>query len=658
MRARNFVVFAGLATILLASGLETYKPAERRHWSFQKRSEPAIPLFSTPADRAWAKQPIDAFILARLQKEGLRPSPKATRATLIRRVYFDLIGLPPTPAEVQAFVADPSPKAYEKVVDKLLASPRYGERWGQHWLDVVRFAETDGFEYDTHRRDAWRYRDYVIRSFNADKPYDQFVREQLAGDEIDSPNEELKIAAGFHRLGPLRKNAGNQEVASSRNEVLTEMTNAVGATLLGVTLGCARCHDHKFDPIRHTDYYRMQAFFSKTNDNDITLASPEEKAAWKAKTDAAQAEMKLLRQKMKGLKGPDLENMKRKLEDAENNVPEPLPALFSVSNDPSKATPIHVLARGDYANKGEAVGMRPLGVLLPDGAEEWKPEKPRTELANWILQPDHPLTARVAANRIWHYHFGRGIVSTPNDFGRMGGRPSHPQLLDYLANRFVENGWHWKPLHREILLSNTYQQSSRSPMEQVAKEKDANNELLWKFSRRRLDAEEIRDAALQVAGRLNPATGGPSIMVPVDKELTNLLYKPSQWAVTPNPEQHNRRSVYLIAKRNLRLPFMETFDAPDMNISCAKRETSTHAPQALELMNGDLANRLAIDLAKRLQSEAGTNPLKQIDLAYKLAAGRSPTPKERQLAIQFLKAQPLREFALAVLNLNAFLYVE
>jgi Protein of unknown function (DUF1549)/Protein of unknown function (DUF1553) len=658
MMPRNFVVFAGLAGILIAGGLETYKPAERRHWSFQKRSQPTIPQFSAPADRAWGKQPIDAFILARLQKEELRPAPKASRTTLIRRLYFDLAGLPPTPAEVQAFVTDPSPKAYEKLVDKLLASPHYGERWGQHWLDVVRFAETDGFEYDTHRKDAWRYRDYVIRSFNADKPYDQFVREQLAGDEIDSPNEELKIAAGFHRLGPLRKNAGNQEVASSRNEVLTEMTNAVGATLLGVTLGCARCHDHKFDPIRHTDYYRMQAFFAKTHDNDITLASPEEKATWQAKHDAVQAEMKSLRQQMKGLKGSDLENMKRKLEDTEGKMPEPLPALFSVANDASKATPIHVLARGDYANKGEAVGMRPLGVLLPDGAEEWKPEKPRTELANWILQPDHPLTARVAANRIWHYHFGRGIVSTPNDFGRMGGRPSHPELLDYLANRLVENGWRWKALHREILLSNTYQQSSRSPLETVAKEKDANNELLWKFSRRRLDAEEIRDAALTIAGKLNTASGGPSVIVPVDKELVNLLYKPSQWAVTPNPEQHNRRSVYLIAKRNLRLPFMETFDAPDMNISCARRETSTHAPQALELMNGDLASRLAVDLAKRLESQAGTNPVRQVDLAYKLATGRAPTLKERQLALGFLKNQPLREFALAVLNLNAFLYVE
>jgi hypothetical protein len=659
MRACALLVLGGLtASILPASGLETYKPAERRHWAFQKRSEPAVPQFTTPADRAWARQPIDAFILSRLKKEELRPAPQAARAALIRRVSFDLTGLPPTPAEVDAFVRDPSPKAYEKLIDRLLASPQYGEKWGQHWLDVVRFAESDGFEYDTHRRDAWRYRDYVIRSFNADKPYTDFIREQLAGDEVDSPNEELKIATGFHRLGPLRKNAGNQEVASSRNEVLTEMTNVVGAALLGVTLGCARCHDHKFDPIRHTDYYRMEAFFATTHENDITLASKEEKSAWQAKFDAVQTEMKSLRQKMRGMKGDELAVMKRKLEETENRVPEPLPALFAVSNDTSKATPIHVLARGDFQNKGEAVGMRPLGVLLPDGAEEWHPDKPRTALANWILQPDHPLTARVVVNRIWHYHFGRGIVATPNDFGRMGARPSNPELLDYLANRFVESGWKWKPLHREILLSKTYQQSSHSPIEAVASQKDANNDLVWKFSRRRLEAEEIRDAALVVAGKLNAKQGGPSVIVPVDPELTTLLYKPSQWAVTPDPQEHNRRSVYLIAKRNLRLPFMEAFDAPDMNISCARRESSTHAPQALELMNGDLANRLAIDFAKRIETDAGPSRLKQVDLAYKLAAGRAPTLKERQLAQAFLKDQPLREFALAILNLNAFLYVE
>jgi hypothetical protein len=264
----------------------------------------------------------------------------------------------------------------------------------------------------------------------------------------------------------------------------------------------------------------------------------------------------------------------------------------------------------------------------------------------------------VIANRVWHYHFGRGIVATPNDFGRMGSRPSHPELLDYLANSLVDNGWRLKALHRQIVLSNAYQQASRSPIEKAAAETDPENKLLWKFSRRRLTAEEIRDAALSVAGRLNVKAGGPSIIVPVEQELINLLYKPSQWAVTPDPAEHDRRSVYLIAKRNLRLPFMEVFDAPDLQISCARREASTHAPQALELLNGDFTNRMADALAERLRKEAGASHAKQIDLAYRLAAGRAPKPAELKTAQVFLRKQPLREFALAMLNLNAFLYVD
>jgi hypothetical protein len=657
MKARRLALALSVAVVVFGAGLEKYTPAERRHWSFQKRATPEVPKFQDAKAKAWVRTPIDAFVLSKLREAGLQPAPQASRNTFIRRVTFDLTGLPPTPAEIAAFTRDTSPHAYEKLIDRLLTSPRYGERWAQHWLDVVRFAETDGFEYDTHRPDAWRYRDYVIRSFNADKPYNQFLREQLAGDEIAPENEEMRIASGFHRLGPLRKNAGNQEVASSRNEVLTEMTNVVGSALLGVTLGCARCHDHKFDPIRHTDYYRMQAFFATTHENDVPLASAEEQAEWKAKNQQVQAEMKKLRGQMKNLKGDALVQMEKKLKDVEAKVPDPLPALYSVANDAAKATPIHVLARGDYANKGEKVGARPLGVLLPDNAAEWNPAKPRTQLADWILTDDHPLTARVIVNRIWQYHFGRGIVATPNDFGRMGQRPTHPELLDYLANRFVENGWRWKPLHREILLSSAYRQASQSSFAKVAEEKDPENKLLWKFSRRRLEAEEIRDAMLAVAGALSTKEGGPSIIVPVDRELTALLYKPSQWAITPDASEHNRRSVYLLAKRNLRLPFMEAFDAPDLQISCARRESSTHAPQALELLNGDLSNRLAGALAARLDREAPT-PARQVDLAYRLAAGRSPSVKEKQLALEYLKNQPLREFALAVLNLNSFLYVE
>jgi len=655
---RVCLLFAIAAGLLTQAASEEYTAAERRHWAFQPVVRPQAPAFTLAADKTWARNPVDAFVLARLQKEGLRPAPAATRATWLRRVYYDLIGLPPSPEQIKAFESDRSAGAFEKVVERLLESPRYGERWAQHWLDVVRFAETDGFEYDTHRPDAWRYRDYVIRSIQEDKPYNQFITEQLAGDEMDAADQTLRVASGFQRLGPLRKNAGNQEVASSRNEVLTEMTNAVGSALLGVTLGCARCHDHKFDPIRHTDYYRMQAYFAAVHDQDVTVATNEEKASWEAAKKAIEAEIEDLRKQMKSLKGEERGRMQQRIRNAQERMPGPLPALYSVHNDFEKASSIHVLARGEYQNKGQRMGMRPLGVLLPDGAAELEPgvKAPRTQLARWIASESNPLTARVMVNRIWQYHFGRGIVATPNDFGRMGGRPSHPQLLDWLASRFVEEGWRMKPLHRMIVLSNTYRQTSASPQEAVAMEKDAGNAWLWKFNRYRLDAEQLRDSMLAVSARIQLKMGGPSVIVPADEELVNLLYKPAQWAVTADGAEHDRRSVYLIHKRNLRLPMMEVFDAPDFQTSCARRESSTHAPQALELLNGAFASEMAKALAARLDREAATTAA-QVDLAYRLAAGRAPSAKEKQLGVEFLRNQPLREFALAVLNLNAFLYV-
>ncbi len=550
MFSKLFVVAVMLASLLLASDtapLEKYTPRERSHWAFVKRTTPAIPAFSTAMDKAWAKNPVDAFILQRLQKAGLKPSAPADRVTLIRRVYFDMIGLPPSPREVAEFLADKSPDAYRKIVERLLASPHYGERWGQHWLDVVRYAETDGFEYDTHRNDAWRYRDYVIRSFNNDKPYDRFLTEQLAGDEINPNDDELLVAAGFNRLGPLRKNAGNQEVASSRNEVLTEMTNAVGSAMLGVTLGCARCHNHKFDPLRQSDYYRIQAFFAATHDKEINKATPAEQSAWKAKAEPIEQEMKKINASMKSLKDKtdaaslDLkESLTKKLEELQDRMPAPLPALHSVANAPEKRSPIHLLARGDYTAKGARVGMRPLGVLLPDGAAELPEtiEKPRTELAKWIVAPENPLTARVMVNRIWQYHFGRGIVATPNDFGRMGARPTHPELLDYLANEFVASGFSVKHIHRLILNSNTYQQSAAAPrdpaLKALAMEKDPENKLLWRFNRQRLAAEQIRDAMLAVSGTINLKQGGPSVMVPIDQGLVRAFAK-SAWSPKNQP---------------------------------------------------------------------------------------------------------------------------
>jgi hypothetical protein len=642
--------------------LGTYTPVERRHWAFQPRKDPAPPAFADPAGKAWVKTPIDAFILTGLRKAGLKPAPPADRATLIRRVTFDLTGLPPTPDEIDAFIADKSPTAWEKVVDRLLASPHYGEQWGHHWLDVVRFAESDGYEYDMHRPDAWRYRDYVVQSFNEDKPYAQFVKEQLAGDEMDAKNQTYLVASGFNRLGPLRKNAGNQDVASSHNEVLTEMTNIVGAAFLGVTVGCARCHDHKFDPFRQSDYYRLQAHFAQTQPNDLVLASKEEQEAWKAKADPVQMEMRRLQSQLR--RAPDAEKAKIEvqLEALDDKMPEPLSSIYTVTDDPKKAQPVKVLFHGDYLNPVARVGVRPLGILLPEATPEApiEEETPRLKLAGWIVDPANPLTARVMVNRIWQDHFGRGIVSTPNDFGRMGTRPSNPELLDWLASRFIEGGWKIKPIHRMILLSSAWCQSSISPIEKVAAEKDSENALVWKFSHRRLEAEEIRDAMLAVSARLNFKSGGPSFMVPIDADLVLSLKRPQYWVATRDKSEYDRRTLYMIYKRNLRLPFVEVFDAPDTLLSCARREQSTHAPQALELLNGQTSNDLASSFAARILKERDT-PAARIDYAWRLAAGRLPTADEKALALKFVgdSADPakVKEFALAVFNLNAFLYV-
>jgi len=629
----------------------------RQFWSFQ----PVRPVTPPPVkDTAWVRTDADRFVLAKIEGHGLRPAAEASKAELIRRVTFDLTGLPPTPGEIDAFLADSSPDAYEKLVDRLLASPHFGERQAQHWLDVVRYAESEGFEYDRHLSDAWRYRDYVVNAFNADKPYDQFVREQIAGDEIKPDDPECQTAAIFHRLGPVRRNSGNPEIALSRNEVLTERTDVIGAAFLGLTVGCARCHDHKLDPISQKDYYRLEAYMAATQEHDISLAPPEAMKAWEEKTKAVNDQVKQLRKEASRAEGARRQELKQQAEDLEDSLPPRPPTIPGICDDAAQRTEVHVLRRGDWDHKADAVAPRPPSVLVSDDYPELPADKasPRIELARWITDPRNPLTARVIVNRLWQSHFGTGLVKTPNDFGSHGDRPSHPELLDWLATQLVQNGWHLKPIHRLILLSSAYRQSSRSPSAEAASKSDPDNRLLWHFNRRRLSAEEIRDAMLAASGKLNPQIGGPSVMVPVDPEMTHLLYKPSQWQVAADAAQHCRRSIYLIAKRNLRLPFMETFDQPAMLTSCGRRESSTHAPQALEMLNGTLSNDLAAAFAERLQSESPGDPDAMVTLAFRLAAGRPPTTPERTIALAFLKEERTKEFALAVFNLNAFLYVQ
>jgi len=644
-----------------------YRESERTFWAFQPVASAETPGFADAADQAWALSPIDAWVLKGMKEQGLRPAPEAERSVLIRRAYFDLTGLPPTPAEVADFLIDRSPDAWEKVVDHLLARPTYGERSAQHWLDVVRYAETEGYEYDRYLPGLWRYRDWLIESFNEDKPFNEFVREQLAGDEMvegdprAKRNRELLVASGFHRLGAVRRNAGNQEVASSRNEVLTERTDILGAAFLGMTVGCARCHDHMFDPIRQKDYYRLQAYLAAAHETDVPLEEGGmTPAEWRAETKKLRGKIKQMRGKVKLAEGEERREIEREMAELESQLPGPPETLTTVTNDYENRSEINILPRGDYDKKGERVDMRPPGVLLPEGAPSTPADakNPRTMLANWMTDPDHPLTARVMVNRVWTAHFGKGIVNTPNDFGFMGDRPSHPELLDFLARSFVESGWRLKPLHRMILLSSAYRQASKNhEYAAIGAEKDADNRLLWHGPARRLSAEEIRDSMLAVSGKLNPRMGGRSVILPVDDALVDLLYDPTQWEVSDDESEHNRRSVYLIAKRNLRLPFMEVFDQPALQTTCARRESSTHAPQSLELLNGDISNDLAGAFAERLESEVGIEKVQQVERAFLLAAGRAPTEKETEVALAFLEERPLREFALAVFNTNAFLYV-
>jgi hypothetical protein len=655
----DFIRWVDLGAPGLPEGKETggvVTVAARRHWAFQPVRKVQPP---TVATTDWIRNEIDAFVLAKLEDRGWQPAPAASRADWLRRVSFDLAGLPPSPEEIAAFEADRSPDAFERVVERLLDRPHYGERWAQHWLDVTRFAESEGFEYDRHLPEAWRFRDYVIDSFNRDKPFDRFLIEQIAGDEISPQDHECLTAAIFHRLGPVRRNAGNPEIALSRNDVLAERTDIIGTVFLGLSIGCARCHDHKLEPISQKDYYRLEAYLAATDEKNVVLSSATEQAVREEATKHFQSEIQKLKERAKKATGDEKNRLLQRIEELEDQEPAPLPTIPSTWDDFDHRTPIHVLKRGIWEKKGEAVGPRPPDVLVADNVPELPADVtfPRTRLALWLTDPNQPLTARVIVNRLWQHHFGAGLVKTENDFGTQGDRPSHPELLDWLAATLVAKGWRLKAIHRLIVLSSTYRQSSQAPAAVEARRADPENRLLWRSNRRRLSAEEMRDSMLAVSGRLNVAVGGPSVMVPVDPELVQLLYKPSQWKVTANAAEHDRRSIYLIAKRNLRLPFLEAFDAPALMTSCARREASTHAPQALELLNGRTANELAVALARRLEEETGASQEQIIERAYRLTQGRSPTDEERKLSAAFLREQPLAEFALALFNLNGFLYV-
>jgi hypothetical protein len=698
---------------------------------------------------------VDAFILARLEQEGLKPAPAVDRATLLRRVTLDLTGLPPTPNELDQFLRDTRSNAYARVVERLLASPHYGERWAQHWLDVVRYAESNGYEIDAERPHAWLYRDYVIRAFNEDKPYDQFITEQIAGDELargkaQPQNADLLVATGFNRCGPIHLVSGNTDPEVNRQEVLTEMTGAIGSAFLGMTVGCARCHNHKFDPFSQADYYRLQAFFAAAQPREIDIFTPEEKAVYDKRIEELQALLTPLQKQVADLEAPyrarltqakkarleprylealqiepqkrtpqqrqlamDAEILikiswdevldaltladrtrraawRRQIHALEAQMP-PAPARAWSIADADPVPPTHILKGGDPKRKGAEVRPALPRVLTDDSAPPAGVRLDRTALARWLTQPEHPLTARVLVNRLWQHHFGQGLVTTPNDFGLRGEPPTHPELLDWLATELTSHGWSIKHLHRVMVLSNTYQQAGRVAVADTGRRIDPENHLLWHRNRRRLEGEALRDSVLAVAGTLNPKLGGPMVRVPLEPEVYDLIFTEGEpdglWHATPDSREHTRRSIYLFAKRNVRLPLFEAFDRPDSLTSCPVRPVSTFAPQALILMNGPFMQEQSKAFAARLLREAGADMDRQIDRAYRLALSRPPRAAELSMAREFLTAQgdllrerlrarepiglppdlpagidpanaaALADFCLALLNRNEFLYV-
>ncbi|VTS08178.1 DUF1549 and DUF1553 domain-containing protein [Tuwongella immobilis] len=685
------------------------RDSDRAHWAFQPLVNRPIPA---SANATAPNHPIDAWIRQALSARGIPPAPPADRLTLLRRLTLDLTGLPPTKDEAEAFLNDPDPQAYSKRVDALLASPHYGERWAQHWLDVVRFAESNGYEADTVRPYAWRYRDYIVRAFNSDKPYDQFVHEQIAGDWLaqgKSEREQLDAlaAAGFHLAGPAHVVGGNSDPEELRQETLTEMVTGVSSVFLGLTVACARCHDHKFDPISQADYYRLQAFFAGTQSREIDMATEAESAAYRQERDPLMNQISKIRSQISAIDGPvtarvkvakramlpeplrlaldtsakdrtaeqkalakDAETLtkvawddivgaltpeektrrvalREQLHALEAKLP-PQPMKVTTVRDRDTPPPTHVLRRGEVHKKMAVVPALFPRVLSPANASLEMPEKSlnRLDLARWLTRPEHPLTARVMVNRIWQHHFGRGIVGTPNDFGTRGERPTHPELLDWLAGEFMRNGWSVKHLHRLIVTSQTYQQASRVPPSPAATQHDPDNRLLWRMNRRRLEGEAIRDSMLAASGRLNREIGGPSVRVPLEPEVYDLIFTEGEpdglWPVTPDVRQHDRRSIYLLAKRNVRLPILEALDQPDRLLPCEARPVSTFAPQALILMNGPFATEQSLAFASRLIRESGADSARLIDLAHRHALGRPAKADEVTLLTAFLTEQTAR----------------
>ena len=658
------------------TGPAEFTEEELSHWAFQPVSNPAIPRVK---DIDWPRSAVDHFVLAKLEQKGLSPARPADKRTLIRRAAIDLHGLPPTREEVSAFLADDSPRAFAKVVDRLLASPRYGERWGRHWLDVARYADSNGMDDNVVHADAWRYRDYVIRAFNVDKPYDQFVREQLAGDLItkwgDPNRAEGLIATGFLMLGP--KMLGEDDPVKQKLDFADEQLATTARAFMALTLDCARCHDHKFDPIPSQDYYSMLGIFTSTKTvltyrvtsklNAVALLGPADERRLTEFEDAYDYHDDLatnlnIATTPKEVRDEHTKAIKEAIESYDA-----IPKAMAVGEE--EIQDLHVLISGSHLTPGEIAPRRFLRVLA---GEERTPIGPdhsgRKELAEWLTEPDHPLTARVMVNRIWKGHFGEGIVRSPDNFGRLGDRPDNLALLDWLANRFIEGGWSVKAMHRLIMLSSAYQMSTTAAHGNT--EADPENRLLSHRDRRRMGAEVIRDSLLAVAGEIDTSMSGPTVPHP---SFTNLNGEAR--SRDPKLYQSNRRSVYLPVLRSALYEVFNTFDFANPSTLNGKRSSTTVAPQALFMMNSELVEQASRKLADRLRREAASDQ-DRIMLAHELAYSRPATSDEVDAWLAFIErheqelppdaavdakegaADPWQALCRVMFSSNEFVYVE
>ncbi|MBI3210056.1 MAG: PSD1 domain-containing protein [Candidatus Solibacter usitatus] len=726
-------------------------PGAREWWSFKKPVRVAVPRVS---DTRWSKSPIDAFLKKEWDAKGLQPAPPADKRTLVRRAYLDLLGLPPTPAETREFVNDQRPDAWSQLIDKLLASPHYGERWGRHWLDVARYADSNGYEHDFDRPNAWRYRDYVIRSFNRDTPFDRFLLEQLAGDEVENVTDDTLIATGFLR-NYAKVGFREKDNPQFRFDYLDDMIATLGRGVMGMTVHCARCHNHKFDPILQRDYYRLQASLYSYIEVEHPLVPKDQATAFRQKNEELDAKTGKLKNRIAEIEDPyklvlvkpkykrfpknvqeaietpeelrtpgqvllanqiirttrvsseevarhlkpqeleEVRKLRAEISALEEQRPAPIPVAMGITDGDYRFVPDGAgdepapgkgvkreLTEGSYLHKGPGPYVAPPSFFLY-GGDMYSPgglmkpgfvsvlfeneppvERPpadrrtsgrRRALAEWLASADNPTVSRVMANRIWHHHFGRGIFATLDNVGKTGERPTHPELLDWLAVDFREGGWSIKRMHRLIMNSQAYQMASSYTSEGNLS-KDIDNTWLWRFRQQRLDAEVVRDSILATAGSLNTLMEGPAVF-PVLPRETLLSMRNGIWRKQNDGPETWRRSVYVYRKRGLPFPLFEVFDLPDQTITCGRRNVSTVATQALTLMNNEFVLDHSKRFAQRVRELSPRDKSEQLELAYELALSRPPTAEERRIGKEFLEKNSMEDLTHVLMNLSEFLYI-